>query len=322
MKREIIEVPITIMRTKTIIIPVGFNAEQSEENVMHCFSPKESVEWMSPDQFLEQYLYEQKSQRPLKVWLLVSDSPGEMIVQEGRLLPALGRKCVNISTLLLWYKSQHPETTVEVIRVLPVIIDQRRVEILDEWFVGLPARFHTLDLEKERSFVPGDMPFAQFLQMMDFKAAEIIKRGGEPCIFKPVAAAIGIGLDVLSIDASMVVLIDSGTCEVAVVALGGIVASRSIQIAGALDHSISEIEEAIMSVLEITPPESSADIYKNGIYLAGGGALLRGLDKRISQATHLPVHVAADPLHTVDRGTAIALKNFSQFPFIVDSDSV
>ena len=106
------------------------------------------------------------------------------------------------------------------------------------------------------------------------------------------------------------------------VALGGIVASRSIQIAGALDHSISEIEEAIMSVLEITPPESSADIYKNGIYLAGGGALLRGLDKRISQATHLPVHVAADPLHTVDRGTAIALKNFSQFPFIVDSDSV
>jgi len=137
------------------------------------------------------------------------------------------------------------------------------------------------------------------------------------CIYEPVAAAIGIGLDVLSPDASMAVYIDSGTCEVAVLALGGIVASRSIQIAGALDHSISEIEAAILSVLESIPPESSAEIYKNGIYLAGGGALLRDLDKRLSQATHLPVHVADDPLNAVARGTGIALKDFDQFPFLV-----
>ena len=137
------------------------------------------------------------------------------------------------------------------------------------------------------------------------------------CIYEPVAAAIGIGLDVLGPDASMVVHIGSDTCEVAVLALGGIVASRSIQIAGALDHSISEIEAAILSVLESTPPESSADIYKNGIYLAGGGALLRGLDQRISQATHLPVHVADDPLNAVARGTEMALKDYDQFPFIV-----
>ena len=145
----------------------------------------------------------------------------------------------------------------------------------------------------------------------------IVPAGFNACIFKPVAAAFGIGLDVLGPDASMVVHIGSGTCEVAVLALGGIVASRSIQIAGALDHSISEIEETIVSVLESTPRESSADIYENGIYLAGGGALLRGLDKRISEAIHLPVHVADDPLNAVARGTAIVLKNFDQFPFLV-----
>ena len=145
----------------------------------------------------------------------------------------------------------------------------------------------------------------------------IVPVGFNACIFKPVAAAIGIGLDVLSPDASMVVHFGSGTCEVAVLALGGIVASRSVQIAEALDQSISEIEAAILSVLKSTPPESVADIYKNGIYLVGGGALLRGLDKRISEAIHLPVHVADDPLNAVVRGTAIALKNFDQFPFLV-----
>lgn len=145
----------------------------------------------------------------------------------------------------------------------------------------------------------------------------IVPAGFNACIYEPMAAAIGIGLDVLGPDASMVVHIGSDTCEVAVLALGGIVASRSVQIDGALDPSISEIEAAILSVLESTPPESSADIYENGIYLAGGGALLRGLDKRISQAIPLPVHVADAPLNAVARGTAIALKNFDQFPFLV-----
>lgn len=205
-------------------------------------------------------------------------------------------------------------------------------------------------------------------------------------IYEPMAAAIGIGLDVLSPNGNMVIDIGGGTSEVAVLALGGIVTSRSSQIAGdefndniidymrrkhnisigestaeqikinvgsaiedldnppedyevrgrdlvqgipiavkvnyreiavALDHSISEIEGAILSALESTPPESSADIYKNGIYLAGGGALLRGLDKRISQVTHLPVHVADNPLKAVARGTGIALKNFDKFPFLI-----
>ena len=89
------------------------------------------------------------------------------------------------------------------------------------------------------------------------------------------------------------------------------------EIAGALDKSISKIEESIHTALERTPPELSADIFKTGIYLAGGGALLRGLDKRISLRTKLPVHVADDPLHAVAKGTAIALKNIDRFPFLM-----
>jgi rod shape-determining protein MreB len=89
------------------------------------------------------------------------------------------------------------------------------------------------------------------------------------------------------------------------------------EVAHALDKTISKIEEAILSALEMTPPELSADIYKTGIYLAGGGSMLRGLDKRISAKTKLPVHIAEDPLRAVARGTSIALKNIEKFQFLI-----
>ncbi len=205
-------------------------------------------------------------------------------------------------------------------------------------------------------------------------------------IHEPMAAAIGIGIDVLEPMGNMIIDIGGGTSEIAVIALGGIVCDKSIRVAGdeftgdiedymrrqhniligersaerikievgsamtdldevppdyavhgrdlmtgipkeihvsaneiahALDKSISKIEEAIMSALEMTPPELSADIYKTGIYLAGGGSMLRGLDKRISLKTKLPVHVAEDPLRAVARGTGIALKNAERFPFLI-----
>ena len=79
----------------------------------------------------------------------------------------------------------------------------------------------------------------------------------------------------------------------------------------------SKIEEAIHSALEMTPPELSADIYKTGIYLAGGGSMLRGLDDRISSKTKLPVHIAEDPLRAVARGTSIALKNIDKYQFLI-----
>ena len=205
-------------------------------------------------------------------------------------------------------------------------------------------------------------------------------------IHEPMAAAIGIGIDVLEPMGNMIIDIGGGTSEIAVIALGGIVCDKSIRVAGddftndiveymrrqhnilvgertaeqikievgaalpelanppeeyavrgrdlmtgipkeilvsyteisyALDKTISKIEEAILSALEMTPPELSADIYKTGIYLAGGGSMLRGLDDRISAKTKLPVHIAEDPLRAVARGTSIALKNIDKYQFLI-----
>ncbi|MAZ41712.1 MAG: rod shape-determining protein [Crocinitomix sp.] len=206
-------------------------------------------------------------------------------------------------------------------------------------------------------------------------------------IHEPMAAAIGIGIDVEEPMGNMIIDIGGGTSEIAVIALGGIVCDKSIRVAGddfttdieeymrrqhnilvgertaeqikievgsaltdlgdkapplfavrgrdlmtgipkeisitysevahALDKSISKIEEAILTALEMTPPELSADIYKTGIYLAGGGSMLRGLDIRISEKTKLPIHIAEDPLRAVARGTSIALKNIGRFQFLM-----
>jgi len=89
------------------------------------------------------------------------------------------------------------------------------------------------------------------------------------------------------------------------------------EIAKALDKSIIRIEDAVMETLSLTPPELAADIYKTGIYLAGGGALLRGLADRLHRKTGLPVFVAEDPLRAVVRGTGIALKNMDKFNFLI-----
>jgi rod shape-determining protein MreB len=205
-------------------------------------------------------------------------------------------------------------------------------------------------------------------------------------IQEPMAAAIGIGIDVEEPMGNMIIDIGGGTSEIAVIALGGIVCDRSIRVAGddftsdiedymrrqhnilvgersaerikievgaaiteldnpppdfavhgrdlmtgiprevtvsyqeiahALDKSINKVETAILNALEMTPPELSADIYRTGLYLAGGGSMLRGLDKRISIKTKLPVHIAEDPLRAVARGTGIALKNVDRFPFLM-----
>jgi len=89
------------------------------------------------------------------------------------------------------------------------------------------------------------------------------------------------------------------------------------EIAHSLDKSISKIETAILQILEETPPELYADIFRKGIYLTGGGALLRGLDKRLSEKHKIPVYVPEDPLHAVARGTGIALNNIGKFQFLM-----
>ena len=205
-------------------------------------------------------------------------------------------------------------------------------------------------------------------------------------IHEPIAAAIGIGIDIEQPVGSMIVDIGGGTTEIAVIALSGIVCDQSIRVAGdtfnrdildymrrqhnlligersaekvkmevgsaltelddgpddyeirgrdlmtgipkvikisyseiafALDKSVSKIEEAVLKALEISPPELSADIYDRGIYLTGGGALLRGLDKRLALKTKLPIHIAEDPLRAVVRGTGIALKHLSKYKSVL-----
>ena len=80
---------------------------------------------------------------------------------------------------------------------------------------------------------------------------------------------------------------------------------------------MAKIETSILEALEATPPELYADIVQNGIYLTGGGALLRGLAKRFTDKINIPFHVADDPLHSVAKGTGIALKNIENFSFLM-----
>ena len=205
-------------------------------------------------------------------------------------------------------------------------------------------------------------------------------------IYEPMAAAIGVGIDIQQPKGNMIIDIGGGTTEIAVVALGGIVCDKSVKIAGdvftndiayylrthhnlyigertaervkievgaaveelehapddmpvqgldlitgkpkeitvnykeiarALDKSILRIEDGVMETLSQTPPELAADIYNTGIYMAGGGSMLRGLDQRISKKTGLPVFLADDPLRAVVRGTGIALKNIDKFTFLM-----
>jgi len=201
-------------------------------------------------------------------------------------------------------------------------------------------------------------------------------------IYEPMAAAIGVGIDIMEPKGNMIIDIGGGTTEIAVIALGGIVCDQSVKVAGdlftndimyymrtqhnlhvgettaekikiqvgaatedldsppeemlvqgrdllsgkpkqvqvshreiakALDKSILRIEDAVMETLSKTPPELAADIYNSGIYLAGGGSMLRGLDKRLSRKTDLPVYVTEDPLTAVVRGTGAALKELVKY---------
>ncbi len=205
-------------------------------------------------------------------------------------------------------------------------------------------------------------------------------------LYEPMAAAIGIGVDVEAPKGCMVVDIGGGTTEIAVISLGGIVANKSIKTAGddfnrdiidfmsrmhnmrideptaerikiavgaalpeledapedylvtgpnkvtalpmkvfvsyqeiahCLEKSVSRIEQAVLAALESTPSELYADIVERGIYLAGGGAMLHGLAKRLQDKITIPFHVAEDPLLSVARGAGIALKNYDRFGFLI-----
>ncbi len=195
-------------------------------------------------------------------------------------------------------------------------------------------------------------------------------------IDEPMAAAIGARLPVQEAAGNMIVDIGGGTTDIAVISLGGVVASRNLRIAGdemnediirycrdnfnlligektaedikiaigsaypqkekmqlpvrgrdlvsglpkeitlndehvreALSHSIKIIVNNIRTTIEETPPELLADIMQRGIILAGGGSLIRGLDKLVADQTEMPVRMMEDPLTAVVRGTGIVLED-------------
>ena len=88
----------------------------------------------------------------------------------------------------------------------------------------------------------------------------------------------------------------------------------------ALERSVKQIISAIRTTIEETPPELLADVMTNGIYLAGGGSLLKGLDVLISRETKMPCQIIDDPLTTVVRGSGIALENIDTLAGLMQKD--
>ena len=89
------------------------------------------------------------------------------------------------------------------------------------------------------------------------------------------------------------------------------------EISMCIDKTIAKIENEILKVLQKTPPELYSNIVKNGVWLAGGGSLLRGIAKRFAAKVNIPFHVAEDPLKAVARGTCLALKGSDRYPFMM-----
>ena len=106
------------MTTKTIIIPIGFNAEQCKRGVLSYFADDITTEWMSDQDFVQQYLYCQEDgdyDPPLEVWLLVWDSPSNMIKPPKGGCSSLYVKCLAVGVNLTWCKVHHKGLTIHVI---------------------------------------------------------------------------------------------------------------------------------------------------------------------------------------------------------------
>lgn len=313
---------------------------------------------------------------------IVLDEPSIVAIDNstGR-VKALGQQAK------LMYERANP--TVKVIRPLKdgVIADFNAAEMMIKGFIGqVNSRRRSIFTPALKVVVgiPSGSTEVEIRAVRD--STEHAGAKDVYLIFEPMAAALGIGLDVLAPKGNMVVDIGGGTAEIAVISLGGIVEQASIDIAGdvftadiqsylrqqynirvgeitsekiklavgavttdldeepepftvngpnmmtatplsiqvssseiahCLDRSVSKLEEGIMNVLEKTPAELYSDIVENGIFLSGGGSLLRGIAKRFSEKIAIPFHVADDPLRAVARGTCLALKRVDDYPFLM-----
>ncbi|MES2380824.1 MAG: rod shape-determining protein [Bacteroidota bacterium] len=313
----------------------------------------------------------------------------QVVVDEPSII-AINRRNGNVIAVGSQAQQMHGKVHEDIKTIRPlkdgVIADFQAAEHMIRGLIGMIPQTNKLIKPQQRMVIciPSGITEVEKRAVKD--SAERAGSKEVYLIHEPMAAAIGIGIDVFEPMGNMIIDIGGGTTEIAVIALAGIVCDQSIRVAGdeftddildymrrqhnllvgertaerikievgsalselenppqdyavngrdlmtgipkqisvtyseiaaALDKSISKIEEAILRALELTPPELSADIYSTGLYLTGGGALLRGLDKRISAKTKLPVHVAEDPLRAVVRGTGMALKNLKSYKFLM-----
>lgn len=166
------------MTAKKIIIPIGFNSEQCKRGVLAYFADDITTEWMSDQDFVQQYLYCQEDgdyDPPLEVWLLVWDSPGKMLQSTRGTCSPLSVTCRAVSINLTWCKFYHKGLTVHVIKVLLPTLGNCIQTIEDSWFGNVVDYFHTVDYQKEQKLAGEDLPFGKILIMMDEMIADIIK---------------------------------------------------------------------------------------------------------------------------------------------------
>ncbi len=308
------------------------------------------------------------------------DEPSVVALDRNNNMIAVGAKAK------LMYEKEHPD--IRTVRPLRdgVIADFEPCELMMRGLIKMVHARNRLFSQSLRMVigVPSGSTEVELRAVRD--SAEHAGGRDVYLIFEPMAAAIGIGLDVEAPEGNMIVDIGGGSTEIAVISLGGIVSNNSIRVAGddltadikeymsrqhnvkvgermaerikihvgsaltdlgdeapedyivngpnritalpmevpvcyqeiahCLDKTIAKIENAVLSALESTPPELYADIVKNGIWLTGGGALLRGLGKRLTDKIKIQFHIAEDPLHSVAVGAGIALKNVDRFSFL------
>lgn len=323
--------------------------------------------------------------------LIIQD--GKVVIDEPSIV-AIDRRTGNTIAVGTKAMQMHEKTHEHIKTVRPlkdgVIADFQAAESMIESLIGMIDTRKTFFTHLKMVIcIPSGITEVEKRAVFD--SADHVDSKETYLIHEPMAAALGIGLDVEEPMGNMIIDIGGGTTEISVIALSGIVTDQSLRTAGdeftydimdylkrehniligertaeqvkihvgsalpklenppddyavngrdlmtgipkqitvsyheiasALDKSITKIEEAVLKALEATPPELASDIYKTGIYLTGGGALLRGLDIRIANKTKLAVHIADDPLRAVVKGTGIALKNTHRFSFLMDRKSI
>ncbi len=307
---------------------------------------------------------------------------GKGIVLNEPSIVALDRTTRKVVALGNEARQMHEKTHRDIITIKPladgVIADYEAAEELIKGLIRKTLKDFSTSIRRMVIGIPSGITEVEKRAVRD--SAEHAGAKEVYLVAEPMAAAVGMGLDVDAPFGNMVVDIGGGTTDIAVISLSGIACGESIRVAGneitnailqhfrktynlaigertaeeikikigsayeleeeliatvkgrnlvtslpeqrdvsspeireAIAEPIGQIVNAVRRCLEATPPELSADILDRGIMLTGGGALIKGLDKRISHETKLPVFVGEDPLTAVARGTGRILENLDKY---------